>query len=219
MTKEIVITLTMRETLLGAGENAMKQDAISILMPMVPQTFAEAVRLYPWINCPSHEWDNRTTPENALWLIERLKAALAEALELHALDEKIIEVSAEGARIQEAKLAESKARIAVLAHKLSRMRMIFAAVHFHYWRAHELPPIAKQLAAENILLEPDDNLPTTVTALMEDARRYRWLRSSESNWSVLFSDKWPHRLGARWVKEAMDEAIDRALQSARGEKP
>lgn len=46
-------------------------DATISLMPLVPQTFGEAMSLYPWIKCESHEWDNRTTLENTIWLLEK----------------------------------------------------------------------------------------------------------------------------------------------------
>lgn len=48
---------------------------VEILMPAVPQTFGEAVALWgeATINCEGHEWDNRTTAENAVWLILRLE--------------------------------------------------------------------------------------------------------------------------------------------------
>ena len=39
------------------------------LIEVVPQTYGEVIQLYPWIKCESHEWDNRTTIENAIWLI------------------------------------------------------------------------------------------------------------------------------------------------------
>jgi len=56
----------------------------------VPQTYGEAIMLYPWLKCESHEWDNRTTAENAIWLIKELQAALAEKeRELAELREKV----------------------------------------------------------------------------------------------------------------------------------
>ncbi len=42
------------------------------LMFVVPQTYGEMIVLYPWVDCESHEWDNRTTLENAAWLIAYL---------------------------------------------------------------------------------------------------------------------------------------------------
>jgi len=42
------------------------------LIEVVPQTYGEAIELYPWIECEPHEWDNRTTIENAAWLIRHL---------------------------------------------------------------------------------------------------------------------------------------------------
>lgn len=40
----------------------------------VPQTYGEAVALWgdKVVSCEPHEWDNRTTEENALWLLCRL---------------------------------------------------------------------------------------------------------------------------------------------------
>lgn len=42
------------------------------LIEVVPQTYGEAIQLYPNIKCESHEWDNRTTIENTVWLIHHL---------------------------------------------------------------------------------------------------------------------------------------------------
>lgn len=43
------------------------------LMEVVPQTYGEAIQLYPFLEkIPGHEWDNRTTTENAAWLIREL---------------------------------------------------------------------------------------------------------------------------------------------------
>jgi hypothetical protein len=41
------------------------------LVEVVPQTFGEAIQKYPWIadKCEPHEWDNRTTIQNTIWLI------------------------------------------------------------------------------------------------------------------------------------------------------
>ena len=41
----------------------------AIVAKLVPQTYGEAIMLYPWLWCQSHEWDNRTTAENAAWLV------------------------------------------------------------------------------------------------------------------------------------------------------
>lgn len=43
------------------------------LMEVIPQTYGEAIQLFPWIKCESHEWDNRTTIENAIWLIRQIR--------------------------------------------------------------------------------------------------------------------------------------------------
>ena len=50
------------------------RGAREILAPVVPQTFGEAFAMYPWIECEPHEWDNRTTVENAAWLISHYLA-------------------------------------------------------------------------------------------------------------------------------------------------
>jgi hypothetical protein len=46
------------------------------LSGVVPQTFGEAVMRYGAgvVDCEPHEWDNRTTVYNAIWLLERLAA-------------------------------------------------------------------------------------------------------------------------------------------------
>jgi len=40
----------------------------------VPQTYGEALAVWgaKIIACPGHEWDNRTTAENTVWLLEQL---------------------------------------------------------------------------------------------------------------------------------------------------
>lgn len=45
------------------------------LMVVIPQTYGEAIQLYPWLPGESHEWDNRTTIENTIWLIEHLSSS------------------------------------------------------------------------------------------------------------------------------------------------
>jgi len=53
----------------------MNLDGIEDLIELVPQHYGEAVQLYPWIkntNCNDYEWCNRTTIENAVWLIKHL---------------------------------------------------------------------------------------------------------------------------------------------------
>jgi hypothetical protein len=46
----------------------------------VPQTYGEAVARWGGavVDCPGHEWDNRTTAENAAWLLDRLDADRAQ---------------------------------------------------------------------------------------------------------------------------------------------
>lgn len=47
------------------------------LMSVVPQTYGEAIVMYPSLQCESHEWDNRTTVENAVYLIRHLTSSLS----------------------------------------------------------------------------------------------------------------------------------------------
>lgn len=50
-----------------------KYDGFDALEVLVPGTYGEALPLYPFLeNYPGHEWDNRTTSQNAAWLIEKL---------------------------------------------------------------------------------------------------------------------------------------------------
>jgi len=35
----------------------------------IPQTYGDAIRIWPWLECQSHEWDSRTTAENVVWFI------------------------------------------------------------------------------------------------------------------------------------------------------
>jgi len=81
----------------------MNHPHVETLMPVVPQTYGEAVVMYPWLKCESHEWDNRTTAENAVWLIRHLEAEnerLRDALKIthrynrlsHDLDAYLYEV-------------------------------------------------------------------------------------------------------------------------------
>jgi len=46
------------------------------LIKTVPQNYGEAIKLYPWIKCEPHEWDNRTTIENAIWLLTFVQGEL-----------------------------------------------------------------------------------------------------------------------------------------------
>ncbi len=49
-------------------------DSQESVQSAVPQTFGEAVKLWgeEVVRCEPHEWDNRTTEENAVWLLCRL---------------------------------------------------------------------------------------------------------------------------------------------------
>ena len=53
----------------------MNLEGMEKLMEVVPQTWGEAKDLYPWLEsvCESHEWDNRTTIENANYLIREYR--------------------------------------------------------------------------------------------------------------------------------------------------
>jgi hypothetical protein len=50
----------------------MNLEGIKELMKIVPQTYGEAIEHYPWLECEPHEWDNRSTIENAIYLIREL---------------------------------------------------------------------------------------------------------------------------------------------------
>jgi len=45
---------------------------INKLMPYVPQTYGEAILVYPSLKCEPHEWDNNTTLENTIYLLQWL---------------------------------------------------------------------------------------------------------------------------------------------------
>lgn len=65
-------------------------------------------------------------------------------------------------------------------------------------------------------------LRAKLAAAEKDAERYRWLREGSSTWGCCFSEKpkfdagawW--RDGSRWVREALDAAIDAAIEKERG---
>jgi len=50
----------------------MNLEGIEALMKLVPQTYGEAIEFYSWLKCEPHEWDNRTTFENATYLISNM---------------------------------------------------------------------------------------------------------------------------------------------------
>lgn len=56
----------------------MTTEGIDRIAELVPQTYGEALQLYPWVleEVEPHECDNRTTLENAAWLIERMSEVL-----------------------------------------------------------------------------------------------------------------------------------------------
>ena len=43
------------------------------LSEIIPGTFGEAIKIYPFLKCKPHEWDNRTTVENTQWIINELR--------------------------------------------------------------------------------------------------------------------------------------------------
>ena len=50
----------------------MNLEGIKELMEIVPQTYGEAIKRYPWMECEPHEWDNCNTIENATYIIREL---------------------------------------------------------------------------------------------------------------------------------------------------
>jgi len=50
----------------------MNLEGVKELIEIVPQTYGEAIERYPWLECEPHEWDNRSTIENAVYLIREL---------------------------------------------------------------------------------------------------------------------------------------------------
>ena len=55
------------------GGLSMNLEITEKLIESVPQTYGEAIKLYPWlkyIKFESHEYDNRTTIENAIFLLK-----------------------------------------------------------------------------------------------------------------------------------------------------
>ena len=50
----------------------MNLEGLDELMKVVPQTYGEAIKLYPWLECEPHEWDNNTTIQNAAYLIREI---------------------------------------------------------------------------------------------------------------------------------------------------
>ena len=58
------------------------------LIAVVPQTYEEAIQKYPWLPGEPHEWDNRTTIENAIWLIRYLTFRHAGLLSIRMSDLK-----------------------------------------------------------------------------------------------------------------------------------
>lgn len=59
----------------------MNLDNLDKFLEKVPMHYGEAIQLYPWIketDCEDYEWCNRTSLENAIWLIEQLELQLSK---------------------------------------------------------------------------------------------------------------------------------------------
>lgn len=59
----------------------MNLDNLDKFLEKVPMHYGDAVQLYPWIketDCEDYEWCNRTSLENAIWLIENLELRLSK---------------------------------------------------------------------------------------------------------------------------------------------
>ena len=92
-----------------AAEKRLGHERDKFLAPLraiIPQTYGEAVA-QPWIplgDLPNHEWDNRTTEENAAWIITSLRAAKEAAeqtiAELKRENEKLRKIIVENDRIK-----------------------------------------------------------------------------------------------------------------------
>jgi hypothetical protein len=57
----------------------MNLDNLDKFLEKVPMHYGEAIQLYPWIketDCEDYEWCNRTSLENAIWLIEQMELLL-----------------------------------------------------------------------------------------------------------------------------------------------
>lgn len=57
----------------------MNLDNLDKFLEKVPMHYGDAVQLYPWIketDCQDYEWCNRTSLENAVWLIEQFELML-----------------------------------------------------------------------------------------------------------------------------------------------
>ena len=62
-------TVTLRE----AFEQNEQRGTLSLHFH-VPRTYDDAILLWPFVReFPAHEWDNRTTLENAAWLLGQLR--------------------------------------------------------------------------------------------------------------------------------------------------
>ena len=59
----------------------------------IPETYGEAIQRWPFIECLSHEWDNRTSCENAEWIIEQLELRCGHFQLLHIFGLRVDELS------------------------------------------------------------------------------------------------------------------------------
>jgi hypothetical protein len=55
----------------GSDPWAKREARDTAVAALVPDTYGEAVQLYPWIEnyCTMHAWDNRLKNENLIWLV------------------------------------------------------------------------------------------------------------------------------------------------------
>lgn len=62
------------------------KPALHLALSAIPHTYGEAIGVYPWLKCEPHEWDNRTSAENAIYLIGEMQDMLADAERRGLLD-------------------------------------------------------------------------------------------------------------------------------------
>lgn len=67
-----------------ADERDYTEARMNNLRQAIPGTYGEAVLKWPCINCEGHEWDNRRTEENAIWMINQLMARADKAERAYA---------------------------------------------------------------------------------------------------------------------------------------
>ena len=100
---ELKVKLEQAKAAIRKGE-----DRLNVVRSHIPQTFGEAIQLWPWLTCESHEWTNRRTEENVGYLIGAFAAKLEQAEALRA--------RADGFREETcAKLRQANDRVSALA--------------------------------------------------------------------------------------------------------